>query len=536
MLLALAALPSARLARGWPETPQLGHFHDDGIYWLAGRSLARGEGYRIASLSGQPAQTKYPPLYPLWLSLAWRLDSSPAGSMKLATLLNWLLVGPLLGLSWLAFRELGIPAVPAAALGVFLGANPYLCFLSITPMAEVQYTVLALASLLVAGRALQPGTAWWVAGAAGALGGAAYLSKAVGLALLASLPVVFLLNKQWRQAAWYAGGMLPGVACWNWWARTHLPAATDVVALYYQDYLGFQLHNVTAENFARVVWQNLSGLATGTASLLVFEFGEEAAGAVWGVPLCLVLLAGALNGLRRLAGRSGAQQYLAYTVAVGAMLLVWHYPPNMRFLFPLLPLLVAGAAAELWHLGGMLQAGWRSRRWGDRAVGAVLGGGMVVLLGWTAHVTAAGVWRALPWILEEKRRLARQRLAAYRWIEKHTAPSATFLAFNDPLLTLHTGRRGCRLPIEPRWIYEGNRGRLMAPLLDLPRFMRQRGLEYLLQTDSDYERDLTEPERSLVAQRADTAPELERLWEGPGAKVYRLRPLRRLQAGTAGAR
>lgn len=543
LLLAVALLPSARLAWGWPETPQLGHFHDDGIYWLAARSLAQGEGYRIVSLPEQPAQTKYPPLYPWWLSLAWRLDPAPAGNLKLATLLNWLQVGPLLGLSWLVYRELGIAALPASGLAVFIGANPYLCFLSITPMAEVQFTALALASLLLAGRAARPGAACWVAAAAGALGGAAYLSKAVGLALLASAPAGLLLRRRWGPAAWYAGGMLPGVAAWNWWVRAHLPAATDVATLYYQDYLGFQFHNVTAENFARVVWQNLSWLATGVSSLLVFESGEGAGGTAWGVPLCVVLAAGAWHGLKRLAVRSGAQQYPAFAAALCALLLGWHYPPNMRFVFPLLPLLAAGAAAELWLLGGLLRAGWKSGRRGERAVAVVMGAAGAALLGWTAQVTVAGVWRALPWILEEKRELARKRLVAYRWIEANTAPTATFLAFNDPLLTLHTGRRGCRLPIEPRWIYEGNRGRLVEPLLDLPGFMRRRGLDYLLITDADYERDLTDAERSLVAERARESPELERLWEGRGMAVYRLRRLQGpepargpLQAGAPGAR
>ena len=36
----------------------LGLFHDDGIYAVAAKALADGDGYRIISLPGDPAQTK----------------------------------------------------------------------------------------------------------------------------------------------------------------------------------------------------------------------------------------------------------------------------------------------------------------------------------------------------------------------------------------------------------------------------------------------------------------------------------------------
>ncbi len=65
----LAALaPSAYLAWTLRTMPHLGFYHDDSIYWVSGRSLAMGDGYRIESLPGQPYQTKYPPLYPALLA------------------------------------------------------------------------------------------------------------------------------------------------------------------------------------------------------------------------------------------------------------------------------------------------------------------------------------------------------------------------------------------------------------------------------------------------------------------------------------
>ena len=76
-------LPSPRVSlradvagafRGVPmansDLPSFGDLHDDSLYYVSAKSLADGGGYRIESLPGEPAQTKYPPLYPLLLSLA----------------------------------------------------------------------------------------------------------------------------------------------------------------------------------------------------------------------------------------------------------------------------------------------------------------------------------------------------------------------------------------------------------------------------------------------------------------------------------
>src|SRR5262245_1204078 len=52
---------------------RFGGYHDDGIYATTAKALATGQGYRIISLPSEPAQTKYPPLYPLLLSLIWRV-------------------------------------------------------------------------------------------------------------------------------------------------------------------------------------------------------------------------------------------------------------------------------------------------------------------------------------------------------------------------------------------------------------------------------------------------------------------------------
>src|SRR5262245_34309090 len=63
---------------------KLGFYHDDGIYVVTAQSIANGAGYRIGSLPTEPNQTKYPPMYPLLLSLIWFVDPSfPSNTVAL---------------------------------------------------------------------------------------------------------------------------------------------------------------------------------------------------------------------------------------------------------------------------------------------------------------------------------------------------------------------------------------------------------------------------------------------------------------------
>src|SRR5262249_6881271 len=73
--LALIALCLPSLFFVWHnrDIPHFGILQDDGVYLIDGQGLAEGSGYRMRSLPAQPFDTRYPPLYPLYLSLAWRM-------------------------------------------------------------------------------------------------------------------------------------------------------------------------------------------------------------------------------------------------------------------------------------------------------------------------------------------------------------------------------------------------------------------------------------------------------------------------------
>ena len=90
--IALIALCLPSLLFVWHnrDVPHFGILQDDGVYMIDAQSLAQGSGYRILSLPKQPFDTRYPPLYPLYLSLAWRSIPAFPANLSMAIMLSWL--------------------------------------------------------------------------------------------------------------------------------------------------------------------------------------------------------------------------------------------------------------------------------------------------------------------------------------------------------------------------------------------------------------------------------------------------------------
>ena len=154
VLLALA--PSAYLAWTLRTMPHLGFYHDDSIYWVSAKSLAMGDGYRIASLPGQPYQTKYPPLYPALLAGIWKINPDFPANLPLATLFAWLLLPVFLATVWMFLRQYGFSWREQCILVLMAGLSPVTVVFSFSLMPELLFTALLFASVMLAERALRP--------------------------------------------------------------------------------------------------------------------------------------------------------------------------------------------------------------------------------------------------------------------------------------------------------------------------------------------------------------------------------------------
>jgi hypothetical protein len=147
--------------------------------------------------------------------------------------------------------------------------------------------------------------------------------------------------------------MLPAVAGWQWWVSGHLSRSWDLVTLYYTNYLGFQVYNVSLRDLPLVMWHNLDGFLMGAGKLLTFDvpFGSK--------HLERVVAVAAIAGCVRLARRTHKLQYPMAGAGFTLALLVWHYTPDQRFVFPLYPLLLAGLWTELQNVWQALWISWK---------------------------------------------------------------------------------------------------------------------------------------------------------------------------------
>ncbi len=126
------------------DVPHFGVLQDDGMYLIDGKALAEGAGYRILSLPAQPYDTRYPPLYPLYLSLAWRATASYPAALTAAVMLSWLCLPAvlLLGYWWCVGQRFSVP-ITWLTVGLF-ALNPYVLFFVSNLGSEMMFMVFLL--------------------------------------------------------------------------------------------------------------------------------------------------------------------------------------------------------------------------------------------------------------------------------------------------------------------------------------------------------------------------------------------------------
>src|SRR5262245_65579762 len=121
VLLALVAFVYAVSAI---EPLPVGVFQDDGMYVVLAKSLATGEGYRYLNLPGAPNATHFPPLYPAFLALLWKVGPAFPGNIVLFKFANAVLTAIAAALTFLfARRRIGLELVPAALATVAFTAS-----------------------------------------------------------------------------------------------------------------------------------------------------------------------------------------------------------------------------------------------------------------------------------------------------------------------------------------------------------------------------------------------------------------------------
>lgn len=510
--LTLLLIPSAAFLWRNSDLPQFGDIHDDSVYYVSAKSLAGGH-YRIESLRGEPAQTKYPPLYPLLLSIAWHIDPRFPENLPIAAWLSWLGFPVMLALLGALYPRMGISGWRVWLLLILLALNPYIILFGAKLLSEIWFTALLAGALLLVERAVESDAAPGWAASAGIVSGLAYMTRSAGIVLLASACLYFWMHRERGKAAAFAAGMLPFVAGWTIWSRIHQLHSTDQALIYYVRY---QFFSVNLHDLPVVLWKNLDGFLFGLGSLVIPKVIDSLFLKILAELIAVAMIAGVVRMVRQ----GVAVHYTIFAAFSVFVLLIWYFPPNERFVLPLIPLGFAGLLREIEHFAGMARAGLHHRDVSQRiaAAGMATIVALVFLGAFGLQAYVGGVF------MNEAAQQQRERnidlRGAYAWMRVNLPADAAVIAYNDPVLYLYTGRKSMSRPLPPSIWYSEDYEKALELYRDLPSYARDHGAAYVYQTAADLRRDMGENRVAPIQSAIRSNPLLTPVFEKGIGTLY----------------
>jgi len=428
VLVAAVALAIAFVAiPNWPA----GVFQDDGIYVVLGKALASGEGYRYLNLPGAPYATHYPPGYPLFLAMLWKVSPqfpqnvavftfANAGFLALAAFAAFRFGRDRLGLSTLGSATVGIAgtvSIPALIFGVFV-------------LSEPMFMALLILLLIYAERVAERAE-WRNALFVGLAGGALAMVRTTGMFVVPAFALVLLLRRRFLPALCAAAGCAVFIVPWHIWVAAHGSEIPPVLMGKYGPYDAW-MSNAVREHGAGFVWNVIVRNARALYGMLWVMFtGSETSPSVLRPPAAIVATALIGIGAWRLARR--APVTIWFLAAYMALVIVWPFEPT-RFVWALLPLFCAMLALGIGFVFEQRPptAALRVVRYAALAASSLL----VVGFGWYNVNGVRQQWRdSVP------RVTAARATPVVEWIRASTRPTDIIAMEDDPLIYLYTGRQ-----------------------------------------------------------------------------------------------
>jgi hypothetical protein len=369
--------------------------YDAGVYYILGRSLAEGHGYRLLNEPGAIEAIQYPPVLPAVAALH-QLVLGTSDPVVVGHALRLTMALLFLGYAFASFALARRYLSPGFAFAVALLAilNVQVLFLSDYFSADLPYAAVSLFFFVAP-----------VGFAAGALAVLAFGLRTAGVALLAAWAAQSLLHRRWREAAVRLSVAVAAVVGWQAYVH-HVKAGVEFSnPAYSYQRAAYQFYNVGyVENMSYVdpfrpelglvgrrdlaerLGTNLRAIPTAVGEAATLERGwlvgevkrvrerlPALAPADWTVAATLGLLSAMVIGGLVLLARMGYWLPIVYVVGSIALIVVTPWPGQFRrYLVPLAPILalslVSVPATIAAHAGRSGARGWRAASLASQAV------------------------------------------------------------------------------------------------------------------------------------------------------------------------
>ncbi len=515
-ILALALLPSLALLWRYPEMPEFGRAHDDGIYFVCAKSIASGNGYRIESLPGRPFQSKYPPLFSLYLAPVWLLWPHFPDNLRAAAWFAWTPLPVVAALAYFLFRQMRFHGPTPLVLAALVAINPIFVYLSHAMLSELFFTAWLYGSLIAALRA--PDSLRWTL-VSGVLAMGACLTRTAAAPLIVVVPLWIVWSgtaSKWRKARLAAiFAALPGTPLMLWavWSASHHLLGADDISLYYTDYLGFLRHNLQPSDAPHVLQWNSLFFFVACSRLLAWTGALNGWLARFAYLLTGFALFGAIRAWRR------HPPLALYSLLYVVLLLAWHYPPNERFMAPLLLPLVAGVAHEGARFARQLIAALRGPARSGRVLAMGMGGLAAAVLAIPLFQLVRADVRDLPHLMDLSVTVRANEAAARAWVTARTSsePTRPVFSYHDPVFYLYTGVPACGAHARTHYFYSQNLTGAVPRILDALHAWHTR---LAIVTPNDFDLDFGGDERREFVTELAAKPGVHLLHQTSRFAVY----------------
>ena len=424
------------------ERHAFGLFHDDGIYAVVAKSLAQGDGYRIISLPGAPAETKYPPLYSFLLSWLWRAAPDFPGNIGALKVLNIAVLLAIFLMATAFYRRY----FPQSSLGALIFAllvtgNPILFTFTDFVLSDLLFVFFALAALTLCADQSASSTSFARIVVLGAVVGLACLTRLAAVPLVLAGALHAFLRRGWRGSLGFLLIVALLLAPWFLWVGHSPLPANDSLYAYYAFYT---LGKTGLNDFS--AWL---GMHT-TIALANMRYLTDAFQLLYLTPLMPglgpVLIVLTAVGMLVSVRRSELANWSFFLSSI-ALLLFWPFHPA-RYAAPLVPLLI------LFVFRGMQALEqWIDAKAGEYALAALAG--KLVWIPALLIFILNGVWLSGYLLIRDEqttRSVFGRRLPfawsgfeeTFAWVRQHAPAGALLATAYDPMYYLYTGRRTIR--------------------------------------------------------------------------------------------